>query len=55
MKNGAFLMKSTPLTLRPYQLLCTVCSLDEDGNDSVKQYEKGRREMIKKLNFSANK
>lgn len=29
-----------PLTLRPYQLLCTICSLGEEGADSVKQYEK---------------
>ena len=32
--------KQTPLTLRPYQLLCTICSLGEEGNKPVKQYEK---------------
>jgi hypothetical protein len=30
----------TPLTLRPYQLLCTICSLGEEGKGSAKQYEK---------------
>jgi len=30
----------TPLTLRPYQLLCTICSLGEEGKDSAQQYTK---------------
>jgi hypothetical protein len=30
----------TPLTIRPYQLLCTVCSLGEEGKEPAKQYEK---------------
>jgi hypothetical protein len=40
----------TPLTLRPYQLLCTVCSLGEEGKEPVKQYEKCKqiREAIRK-------
>jgi len=29
-----------PLVLRPYQLLCTICSLGCEGKESVKQYEK---------------
>lgn len=39
----------TSLTLRPYQLLCTICSLGEEGTEPVKQYEKcGQiREMLK--------
>ncbi len=41
--EGAVSKKPTPLTLRPYQLLCTVCSLGEEGNDPVKQYEKGKQ------------
>ena len=32
--------KQTLLTLRPYQLLCTICSLGEEGAEPVKQYEK---------------
>lgn len=40
----------TPLVIRPYQLLCTVCSLGEEGDASAKQYEKCRqiREAIRK-------
>ena len=30
----------TPLKVRPYQLLCTICSLGEEGKDPVKQYER---------------
>ena len=32
-----------PLTLRPYQLLCVVCSLGEEGNTSARQYAKCRQ------------
>ncbi len=35
--------KPTPLTIRPYQLLCTVCSLGEEGHEPVRQYEKARQ------------
>jgi hypothetical protein len=35
--------KQASLTLRPYQLLCTICSLGAEGDDSGKQYEKGRQ------------
>ena len=38
--KSAVSKKQKPLTLRPYQLLCTICSLGEEGADSVKQYEK---------------
>jgi hypothetical protein len=40
----------TPLAIRPYQLLCTVCSLGEEGNDPAEQYGKGRqiRDAIRK-------
>jgi hypothetical protein len=40
----------TPLAIRPYQLLCTVCSLGEEGKDPAEQYEKGRqiRDAIRK-------
>jgi len=40
----------TPLTLRPYQLLCTVCSLGEEGKAPAKQYEKAKqiREAVRK-------
>jgi hypothetical protein len=31
------------LTLRPYELLCTVCSLGEEGDAPVKQYEKCKK------------
>ena len=31
-----------PLTLRPYQLLCAVCSLGEEGSNSAQQYAKCR-------------
>ncbi len=39
-----------PLTLRPYQLLCTVCSLGEEGKEPVKQYEKCKhiRDILRK-------
>lgn len=33
----------TPLALRPYQLLCTVCSLGEEGEGSAKQYERSKQ------------
>jgi hypothetical protein len=33
----------TPLTLRPYNLLCTVCSLGADESDPSPQYVKGRQ------------
>jgi hypothetical protein len=38
-----------PLTLRPYQLLCTICSMGEEGTGSFKQYEKAKqiREVLK--------
>jgi hypothetical protein len=36
----AVLKSRTPLTIRPYQLLCTVCSLGEQGKEPVEQYEK---------------
>lgn len=32
-----------PLTIRPYQLLCAVCSLGEEGDSSTEQYKKGRQ------------
>jgi len=35
--------KQKPLAIRPYQLLCTICSMGEEGNDTVKQYEKSRQ------------
>jgi hypothetical protein len=40
----------TPLAIRPYQLLCTVCSLGEEGKDPAEQYEKSRqiRDAIRK-------
>ena len=28
--------RQTPLILRPYQLLCTVCSLGEEGREEIK-------------------
>jgi hypothetical protein len=31
-----------PRTIRPYQLLCTICSLGHEGKESVPQYEKCR-------------
>ena len=34
-----------PLTMRPYQLLCTICSLGEEGADSAKQYAKCRKNL----------
>ena len=39
----------TPLMLRPYQLLCTVCSLGEEGKQTATQYEKCKkiREMLR--------
>ena len=39
-----------PLKLRPYQLLCTICSLGEEGTDPVKQYDncKQFRELLRK-------
>jgi hypothetical protein len=39
-----------PLVLRPYQLLCTVCSMGEEGKDSPKQYEKCKeiRDAVRK-------
>jgi hypothetical protein len=48
--EGAASKTQTPLTLRPYQLLCTICSLGEEGKDSAKQYEKCRqiREALRK-------
>ena len=33
----------TPLAIRPYQLLCTVCSLGEEGKDPAEQYDKSRQ------------
>lgn len=38
------------LTMRPYQLLCTVCSLGEEGKDPVEQYEniKQIRDAVRK-------
>jgi len=40
----------TPLIIRPYQLLCAICALGEQGGDSVPQYEKARelRDAIRK-------
>lgn len=40
----------TSLTLRPYQLLCTVCSLGEEGESSTEPYEKSRqiRDAVRK-------
>ena len=40
----------TPLKIRPYQLLCTICSLGEEGKDPVKQYDKCKqiRELLQK-------
>jgi hypothetical protein len=40
----------TPLTLRPYQLLCAVCSLGDEGKAPAEQYKKGRqiREAVRK-------
>ena len=32
-----------PLILRPYQLLCTICSLGEEGKGSLKKYEKYKK------------
>jgi hypothetical protein len=48
--EGAASAAQTPLTLRPYQLLCTICSLGEEGKGSAKQYEKCKqiREAIRK-------
>ena len=42
--------KQSPLKLRPYQLLCTICSLGEEGKEPVKQYEKCKqiREAVHK-------
>jgi len=42
--------KQTPLTIRPYQLLCTVCSLGAEADDQTRQYERGRqiRDAIRK-------
>ena len=39
-----------PLTLRPYQLLCMVCSLGEEGKESAQQYEKCKqiRDVVRK-------
>ncbi len=31
------------LTIRPYQLMCTICSMGEVQDDTPKQYEKARR------------
>jgi hypothetical protein len=38
-----------PLALRPYQLLCTICSMGEEGAQKVAQYEKCARvrELLK--------
>ena len=42
--------KQQKLTLRPYELLCTICSLGEEGKETSKRYEKYRltREAIQK-------
>ncbi|HNV21745.1 MAG TPA: hypothetical protein PKM22_08855, partial [Candidatus Hydrogenedentes bacterium] len=32
----------TPLVIRPYQLLCTICSLGAEGGSGVPQYERCR-------------
>lgn len=41
---------ATPITIRPYQLLCTVCSLGEEGGNTAEQYTKCKqlREIIRK-------
>jgi hypothetical protein len=42
-RDNASSKKPAGLTLRPYQLLCTICSLGEEGKDSAKQYENSRQ------------
>ncbi len=41
---------SRPIAIRPYQLLCAVCSLGDDGDPPTEQYKKARmtREAVKK-------
>jgi uncharacterized protein YbjQ (UPF0145 family) len=41
---------STPMTIRPYQLVCTVCSLGEQRKEPVEQYEKCKqiRDAVRK-------
>jgi hypothetical protein len=48
--ESAAVKTQTPLTLRPYQLLCTICSLGEEGKDPVRQYEKCKqiRDAVRK-------
>lgn len=48
--EGAVPKGQAPLKLRPYQLLCTICSLGEEGTDPVKNYEKCApiRELLRK-------
>lgn len=38
--DGSVISEVKTLTLRPYQLLCTICSLGEEGKDLDKQDEK---------------
>ena len=49
-REGAVSNTETPLALRPYQLLCTICSLGEEGKEPVRQYEKCQhiRETLRK-------
>lgn len=42
-----------PLTIRPYQLMCTVCSLGEQGTEPVSQYEEDKRELMERLKLVA--
>jgi hypothetical protein len=48
--KSAVTKKETPLNLRPYQLLCTICSMGQEGAEPVKQYEKCKQtlEIIRK-------
>jgi hypothetical protein len=48
--KGAVSKKQKPLVVRPYQLLCTICSMGEEGKEPVPQYEKVKkiRDMMQK-------
>jgi hypothetical protein len=41
--ESAVSKKQKPLKMRPYQLLCMICSMGEEGKEPVKQYEKCKK------------